>query len=95
MELEVISAEKASIEYKIIGEDYTLGNVLQDILLRDERVEGAGIKVPHPLKKEVIMIVSLREGDPVEVVKENIGKLKKYLEEINVGTIKAIEVAET
>ncbi|MFQ5710190.1 MAG: RpoL/Rpb11 RNA polymerase subunit family protein [Candidatus Geothermarchaeales archaeon] len=96
MDLQILSVKKGRFRFKIVGEDYTLGNLLQEILLKDKRVKGAGFKAPHPLKKEIVMDVFLDVKEPVKVIKENIEILKKYLEDINEEIAKAVEgVAET
>ncbi len=79
MEVEVLSLEDRSIRFKVVGEDYTMGNLIQEMLLKDKRVEGTGFVVPHPLKKEIVVNVFLAEGDPVDVIRENAERFKEYL----------------
>lgn len=92
MKIEVISKDQRKIKFKIFDEDHTLGNILEEMLLKDKRVKGAGFTVTHPLKKAVVMNVFLKteKNDPLTVVEENIEKLKTYLEDIR-GTIKSLQ----
>ncbi len=80
MEVEVLSTEGGSMRFRVVGEGYTMGNLIQEMLLQDKRVKGAGFIVPHPLKKEIIVNVFLAEGNPHEVVKENAERFKAHLE---------------
>ena len=83
MEIKILSKENDKMKIRIIGEGQTLGNILQKTLLEDERVEGAGVFIPHPLKKEMVLDVFLKtKGDPVQVVRENIERLKKDIDDI-------------
>jgi DNA-directed RNA polymerase subunit L len=92
VEVEIISQKDDRIKLRIKGEDYTLGNLLQKVLLEDEEVEGAGFLAPHPLKKEIIIQVFLKEkGDPIRVVKDGIERLKRDLNNIKETIQKELE----
>jgi DNA-directed RNA polymerase subunit L len=67
----------SAVEFVFSGESHTLGNLLQ-YYIDENHIEGAeeprigyvGYKVPHPLKKEMVLVVGFTEGtdlsDPEE-----------------------------
>lgn len=79
MDIEIISQEPDYIRLKLIGESVTFGNILQEQLNEDKRVDGAGLLTPHPLKKEIIFQVYVNNGDSIQVFQENIEKLKNKM----------------
>lgn len=96
MEVEILSQRDDKIKLRIKDEDYTLGNLLQKALLEDKRVEGAGFIAPHPLKKEIIMHIFLKKkGDPIQVIKESIERLKKDIGDIKEAIQKGLEEEKT
>lgn len=93
MDVEIVYRGDKKIKLRIKGEDYTLGNLLQKALLEDERVEGAGFIIPHPLKKEIVMHVFMKneDDDPIQVIKEGIERLKRDMENIKEAIRKGLE----
>ena len=90
LEVEILSSDKKTLQFKIVGEDHTLGNLIQDTLLQDKRVKGAGFVRPHPLHQEIVFNLFLKKGDPIQVLRENVEKLKTYLDELR-DEVEAIE----
>jgi len=89
LEVEILSSDEKTLKFKIVGENHTLGNLIQDMLLRDKRVTGAGFTRPHPLEQEIVFDVFLSKGEPIGVLRENVEKVKKYLDELREGVEKA------
>jgi DNA-directed RNA polymerase subunit L len=90
LEIEIISSEEKMLKFRVTDEDHTLGNLVQDVLLNDDRVKGAGFTRPHPLRKEIVFSVFLNNGDPLTVLRENVAEMKKFLGELT----EAVEKAE-
>ncbi|MFQ6077145.1 MAG: RpoL/Rpb11 RNA polymerase subunit family protein [Candidatus Bathyarchaeia archaeon] len=49
MKLEFLKKERGEWEIKITGEGHTLLNLLQEELLKDDRIDFAAYVKPHPL----------------------------------------------
>ena len=83
MEIKILKIEEKMIKFSVVGEDYTLGNLLQNVLLEDKRVLGAGFYISHPLSKELVFTVFFRRktefNTAKKIVLQNIEKIKKYL----------------
>ncbi|MFQ5871552.1 MAG: RpoL/Rpb11 RNA polymerase subunit family protein [Candidatus Geothermarchaeales archaeon] len=89
LEVEILSSDEKTLKFKIVGENHTLGNLIQDMLIRDERVKGAGFVRAHPLEQEIVFDVFLSKGEPMGVLRENVEKVKKYLDELREEVEKA------
>ena len=48
MKVIITSKDENSIEFKIVREGHSLGNLIKDALLTDKRVNFAGYKVAKP-----------------------------------------------
>ena len=75
----------AVYEFTFRKEEHTLGNLLQTFLVERHidgtevpRVKYAGYKIPHPLKQEMVLIISPVDGDIVSA-KKAIASVCKYL----------------
>lgn len=92
MEIYIEEKGRKRIRFVIKGGDYTLGNLIQEALLSDERVEGAGYHISHPLLKEMIFEIRFKKSvkDPFAIVKEDLEKFKKGIVNIK----KKVEMLE-
>ena len=83
MELKIEIEKRSGKRIRLIieGQDYTLGNLLQEALLRDDRVEGAGFYITHPLIKKMILEIRFKSevNDPLSIIIEDINKFKTDL----------------
>lgn len=83
MEIEILKVEDKMIRFSIKGEDYTLGNLLQNAFLADKRVMGAGFYISHPLSKKIIFTIFLKRKTNPSTAKKiiigNVEKIKRYL----------------
>ena len=61
-------------------ENATIGNLLQNELLKDDNVLFAAFNVPHPQEKIVEVAVLVSEGTPSDALKESICKSIKNVE---------------
>lgn len=76
VEIRAIKQEKSKAVYEILGEDHTLGNLLEKTLLSDERVTFASYENPHPLQNKIVLTVVVKEGfDPTEAIKDALKKI--------------------
>lgn len=87
MEVKILEKDSKIFKFSLKGEDYTIGNLLQEFILRDPRVLGAGFSITHPLTKELVFTVFFKrktsEKTARKVVLDNINKVVKYLDNLN------------
>jgi len=86
MDIEIIEEKNLYIKFKVKGEDYTLGNILQKALLNDKRVLGAGFYIPHPLRHEMTVEVFFNENTNSEekkkIIIENMKNIRDFIENV-------------
>jgi len=68
------------MEFRIIGEDHTLCNVLREALLKNEKVKVAAYRIDHPLldrKRPMFIINTDGTISPKDALLEAIKNIKK------------------
>lgn len=75
--------------FKFEGEDHTLGNLLRDELLKDPTVLFSAYKCPHPLKKEVQVVVSA-EGLDCDALNDALSRLRGQIKDFDSAFTKTI-----
>jgi len=64
------------MRFEVIGEDYTLGNLLQYYLLENICILEASYIKPHPLEDKIIIeVISKEENKEKEIISEVISKI--------------------
>jgi len=48
--------------FRIYREDHTVGNLLRMQLLRDPAIRFAGYRIPHPLEKDIEVLIQVKDG---------------------------------
>jgi DNA-directed RNA polymerase subunit L len=82
MQLKIL--EKSDHEIKVEGEGHTFCNLLESVLLEDEKVEFAGYNMPHPLISNTVVTVRTTKGrKPEDALKEACQKILKRGKELN------------
>ena len=81
MEIAVLKSDKESIEIELKGEDAGMANALVEILLEDPSVEFAAYKLEHPQVASPVLVVRVKDGNPLSAVKAAVKKLKKQAAE--------------
>lgn len=80
LDIEVIKNEGSFMEFRIIGEDHTLCNVLREALLKNEKVKVAAYRIDHPLldrKRPMFIINTDGTISPKDALLEAIKNIKK------------------
>lgn len=79
--------ELQCLDFKMIKEDDTLGNLLASYLYYDPDVSYAGYVIPHPLDKTVIVRLSLKDDNTIENI------VRKFLSKVQflIGLISEFE----
>ncbi|WP_455367861.1 DNA-directed RNA polymerase subunit L [[Eubacterium] cellulosolvens] len=81
MKIKIIAEEGNELKIEIEGESHTLGNLLQQELLEDKKVEIAGYDVPHPLiNSAIIYIRTLGRKSPRKSLKEALIRLQDKID---------------
>ncbi len=86
MQIEVLSAEKNMVEFKLIGERHTFAQLLKHYLLKHPEVEYASYKLNHPFDKDALFILKTKGAKPakvlLEVNKEIIADLEDFKKKV-------------
>ena len=92
MDIKIEKKSNKRIRLILKNQDYTLGNLIQEALLRDNRIEGAGFYISHPLIKELILEVRFKEKveNPIDIIIEDIEKFKEELSNIREEILKTV-----
>ena len=95
MEIKIEYINKKRVRFTIKGEDYTLGNLVQEALLKNENIETAGYYITHPLSKEMLFEVRFKKSvkNPIEIIRNSVEKLCKELIEVEKKLKKIKEVS--
>lgn len=76
VEIRIKNKEKNKVVYEIIGEDHTLGNLLEKTLINKDGVSYASYENPHPLENKIVLTIITQDGtDPERVLKEAIREI--------------------
>jgi len=86
MEIEVIKKEKNAIEFKLIGQRHAFPNLLKKALLDQKETEFAAYKLMHPLDKDAIFFLKVKDSEPETVlakaIKEIVKQAKEFEQEV-------------
>ncbi len=80
LDIEVIKNKDSLMEFRIIGEDHTLCNLLRDALLKNKKVKVAAYKIDHPLlsgKSPMFIINTDGSISPKDALLEAIKNIEK------------------
>ncbi len=82
MNITIIEEKGNELKFKFEDSDiHSIPNLLVNELLKNPSVEFAGYNVPHPLKKEAIVVIRTKRKDPKKLVYETIEKILKQVKE--------------
>jgi len=84
MQLKIIERSDREIKVEVEGEGHTFCNLLESVLLEDEKVEFAGYNMPHPLISNTVVTVRTAKGrKPEDAIKDACQKILKRGKELN------------
>ena len=91
--IKIVKSDKNLLEAEILDEDkHSIPNLLVKYLLKDDRVEYAGYRIPHPLVSYPRIVVRTREGySPLEVLKSVIEKIINDVNNFEKAFLKALK----
>jgi DNA-directed RNA polymerase subunit L len=92
MQLKVLEKSDREMKVEVEGEGHTFCNLLESVLLEDEKVEFAGYNMVHPLISHTIITVRTGKGKkPEEALKEACEKILQRGKELNEAFAAAIK----
>ena len=84
MQLKVLKKTDNELKIEVEGEGHTLFNMMESVLLEDEKVEFASYNMPHPLISNTVVTIRTSEGKkPEEALKEACEKILQRGKELN------------
>jgi DNA-directed RNA polymerase subunit L len=94
IEIKVKKKEKNKIIYEILGEDHTLGNLLEKILINKDGVSYASYENPHPLENKIVLTIVTKDGvNPESVLREALKEIIELSRDFRERYRKALEEA--
>jgi len=92
LKIKILKNEERELELEVLDEDHTLGNLIEKILLEDPSVTFAGYKIPHPLRRSVMLTIRTDGSKkPSEALIEAAMKAAKLSEEFKEAFNSAVE----
>ncbi len=89
MEVRILKKEGSLVEFELPGEDHSLPNLIVKLALKRPEVDYAAYNIPHPLVGSPRIVVRVREGEPLDVVRsiveEIIALSREFREKIEEG----------
>lgn len=91
MEIRILESGERYVKIEVDGEDHTLLHALQDEALKDDNVEYVGYHIPYPLERKGIIIVRVKSGDPISVLKKVAERIINDIDEISKLLLEAVK----
>ena len=90
MQAEISKIEENKIELKLKDEDISIMYIIQHHLLKDNDIDFAGVVMKHPLLKEFMLQVNLKNGKkPITTIENAVNASNRYCDDL----IKKIQTA--
>ncbi len=81
MEINILNHEKTSLEFEIVGGEYTVPELLTKKLSGNDAVEFVSYRVGHPLVGKPQIIVKTRTKDALELTLDALEEIKGEIAE--------------
>ncbi len=75
MEVKILKKESNLVEFELPGEDHSLPNLIVKLALKRPEVDYAAYNIPHPLVGSPRIVVRVKEGEPLDVVRSIIEEI--------------------
>lgn len=85
MEIEVLENTKNRLRFQIVGETYTLANLIAKKLWDEEDVVVSGCNLEHPQISNIELLIETQKKDPKKVLLDVLNKIKKESNEFKVA----------
>ena len=83
MQAEISKIEENKIELKLKDEDISIMYIIQHHLLNDNDIDFAGVVMKHPLLKEFMLQVNLKNGKkPITTIENAANASNRYCDDL-------------
>ena len=92
MKVNILKKSRNELKMRATGEGHTFCNVIQKALLKDERVDLAGYRVPHPLTSSPVIYIRTRgQSKPETVLRDAIKEVRNESKAFRTALEKALK----
>lgn len=85
MQLQTTNDDEKGLTVEIIGEDYSLAEIVHHELLEEKSVTFAGVLPPHPLVKKLVMTVRAQRVKPEKAFASSVQRAIETTQELFEG----------
>jgi len=94
MKVKILTKSQKELRMEVEGEGHTFCNVIQNALLKDERVDLAGYSVRHPLTSSPVIYVRTKgQSKPETMLKSAVEAVQKESDAFRTALEKALKAA--
>jgi DNA-directed RNA polymerase subunit L len=94
IEIRVLTRAKHELKIEVAGEGHTFCNILQSALLKDDRVELAGYRIPHPLNSNPVIYIRTKKrtrSNPEKVLRDAVNEVRNQVKSFRDALTKALD----
>ena len=92
MKVKILIKSQKELRMEVEGEGHTFCNVIQNALLKDERVDLAGYGIQHPLTSSPVIYVRTKgQSKPETVLKNAVEEVRKQSDVFRTALEKALK----
>ncbi len=89
MEVKILEQEKNRLKFELVGESYTLANLITKSLWDDSDVTVSGFNLEHPQASNVVILLETKKKDAKKVLLDSINSVQKTMTEFQKKAKKA------
>ena len=93
MQVQVSREDERGLTVEVLGEDYSLAEIVHHELLDEKNVTFAGILQPHPLIKKIILKVRAQRIKPEKAFLASVERVETNTHELRENVQKALSGA--
>ena len=91
MEIVVIESTKNRFRFQLVGQTYTLANLIAKKLWEDDDVTISGFNLKHPQISNIELLIETQKKDAKKVLLDTLAKIKKEGTEFKVAFKKIVK----
>lgn len=96
--IRVLTRAKHELKIEVTGEGHTFCNILQSTLVKDDRVELAGYRIPHPLNSNSVFYIRTKKrtrSNPEKVLRDAVKEVRNQVKSFRDALTKALDKQRT
>jgi DNA-directed RNA polymerase subunit L len=90
LQIQVSTDDEKGLTVEIMGEDYSLAEIVHHELLEEKSVTFAGVLPPHPLIKKLVLKVRAQRTKPEKGFSNSVERAIQTTQELLAGVQKAL-----